>query len=153
MWSSLLHGIRIKLDCIMHKYMFQYFTPKQANKILNEVKIRLNNIISLRDKVLELQEELQSIVEHDASLMAYVLKKQELNSALADLYKAIEELESLGVVVKSIDEGLVDFPAKRFDEDVWLCWKVGEDEVKFWHGKDEGFMGRKPLPVNDETLV
>jgi len=133
--------------------MFQYFTPKQANKILDEVKMRLNNIISLRDKVLELQEELQSIVEHDASLMAYVLKKQELNSALTDLYKAIEELESLGVVLKSIDEGLVDFPAKRFDEDVWLCWKVGEDEVKFWHGKDEGFMGRKPLPVSDETLV
>jgi Uncharacterized conserved protein len=125
--------------------MFQYFTPKQANKILDEVKMRLNNIISLRDKVLELQEELQSIVEHDASLMAYVLKKQELNSALTDLYKAIEELESLGVVLKSIDEGLVDFPAKRFDEDVWLCWKVGEDEVKFWHGKDEGFMGRKPI--------
>jgi len=133
--------------------MFQYFTPKQANKILDEVKMRLNNIISLRDKVLELQEELQSIVEHDASLMAYVLKKQELNSALTDLYKAIEELESLGVVLKSIDEGLIDFPAKRFDEDVWLCWKVGEDEVKFWHGKDEGFMGRKPLPVSDETLV
>jgi len=133
--------------------MFQYFTPKQANKILDEVRMRFNNIISLRDKVLELQEELQSIVEHDASLMAYVLKKQELNSALTDLYKAIEELESLGVVLKSIDEGLVDFPAKRFDEDVWLCWKVGEDEVKFWHGKDEGFMGRKPLPVSDETLV
>jgi hypothetical protein len=133
--------------------MFQYFTPKQANKILDEVKMRFNNIISLRDKVLELQEELQSIVEHDASLRAYVLKKQELNSALAYLYKAIEELESLGVVIKSIDEGLVDFPAKRFDEDVWLCWKVGEDEVKFWHGKDEGFMGRKPLPVSDETLV
>jgi len=133
--------------------MFQYFTPKQANKILDEVRMRFNNIISLRDKVLELQEELQSIVEHDASLMAYVLKKQELNSALTDLYKAIEELESLGVVVKSIDEGLIDFPAKRFDEDVWLCWKVGEDEVKFWHGKDEGFMGRKPLPVSDETLV
>jgi hypothetical protein len=133
--------------------MFQYFTPKQANKILDEVKMRFNNIVSLRDKVLELQEELQSIVEHDSSLRAYVLKKQELNSALADLYKAIEELESLGVVIKSIDEGLVDFPAKRFDEDVWLCWKVGEDEVKFWHGKDEGFMGRKPLPVSDETLV
>ncbi len=133
--------------------MFQYFTPQQANRMLGEVKARVNRIIALRNKVIILQEELQSIVEHDASLMAYMLKKQELNSALVDLYKAIEELESLGVIIKSIDEGLVDFPAKRFDEDVWLCWKVGEDEVKFWHGKDEGFMGRKPLPVSDESLV
>lgn len=133
--------------------MFQYFTPQQANRMLGEVKARVNRIIALRNKVIMLQEELQSIVEHDASLMAYMLKKQELNSALVDLYKAIEELESLGVIIKSIDEGLVDFPAKRFDEDVWLCWKVGEDEVKFWHGKDEGFMGRKPLPVSDESLV
>ncbi len=133
--------------------MFQYFTPQQANRMLGEVKARVNRIVALRDKVIMLQEELQSIVEHDASLMAYMLKKQELNSALVDLYKAIEELESLGVIIKSIDEGLVDFPAKRFDEDVWLCWKVGEEEVKFWHGKDEGFMGRKPLPVSDESLV
>src|SRR5919112_263647 len=42
-------------------------------------------------------------------------------------------------------EGLLDFPSRRFDEEVWLCWKVGETKVKFWHGKEEGFMGRKPL--------
>jgi hypothetical protein len=48
-------------------------------------------------------------------------------------------------MIKSVDEGLLDFPSKRFDEEVWLCWKAGEDEIKFWHGKDEGFMGRKPL--------
>ncbi|MEO9364582.1 MULTISPECIES: DUF2203 domain-containing protein [Candidatus Nitrosocaldus] len=133
--------------------MFQYFTPQQANRILGEVRRRFNNIVAIRDEVLELQEELQSIVDHDASLQVYIEKKQELNSALTRLYAAIEELEAMGVVLKSIDEGLIDFPAKRFGEDVWLCWKSGEDEVKFWHGKDEGFMGRKPLPVSDESLV
>ncbi|MEM0029930.1 MAG: DUF2203 domain-containing protein [Candidatus Nitrosocaldus sp.] len=133
--------------------MFQYFTPQQANRVLGEVRKRFNNIVALRNNVLELQEELQSIVDHDASMQVYIEKKQELNSALTRLYAAIEELEAMGVVLKSIDEGLVDFPAKRFGEDVWLCWKAGEDEVKFWHGKDEGFMGRKPLPVSDESLV
>lgn len=133
--------------------MFQYFTPQQANRILGEVRRRFNNIVAIRDEVLELQQELQSIVDHDASLQVYIEKKQELNSALTRLYAAIEELEAIGVVLKSIDEGLIDFPAKRFGEDVWLCWKSGEDEVKFWHGKDEGFMGRKPLPVSDESLV
>jgi hypothetical protein len=133
--------------------MFKYFTPQQANRMLKDVKARFERIVSLRDRVFMLQEELQRVVEYDGSLSAYIIKKQELNKALTELYKAIEDLEGLGVIVKSIDEGLVDFPAKRFDEDVWLCWKVGEEEVRFWHGKDEGFMGRKPLPVSDESLV
>ncbi len=133
--------------------MFKYFTPQQANRMLKDIKARFERIVSLRDRVFMLQEELQHVVEYDGSLSAYIIKKQELNKALTELYKAIEDLEDLGVIVKSIDEGLVDFPAKRFDEDVWLCWKVGEEEVRFWHGKDEGFMGRKPLPVSDESLV
>ncbi len=133
--------------------MFKYFTPQQANRMLKDVKARFERIVSLRDRVFILQEELQRVVEYDGSLSSYIIKKQELNKALTELYKAIEDLEGLGVIVKSIDEGLVDFPAKRFDEDVWLCWKVGEEEVRFWHGKDEGFMGRKPLPVSDESLV
>ncbi|MEM0446901.1 MAG: DUF2203 domain-containing protein, partial [Candidatus Nitrosocaldus sp.] len=92
--------------------MFQYFTPQQANRVLGEVRKRFNNIVALRNNVLELQEELQSIVDHDASMQVYIEKKQELNSALTRLYAAIEELEAMGVVLKSIDEGLVDFPAK-----------------------------------------
>ncbi|MEM4399314.1 MAG: DUF2203 family protein, partial [Candidatus Nitrosocaldus sp.] len=87
--------------------MFQYFTPQQANRVLGEVRKRFNNIVALRNNVLELQEELQSIVDHDASMQVYIEKKQELNSALTRLYAAIEELEAMGVVLKSIDEGLV----------------------------------------------
>lgn len=57
------------------------------------------------------------------------------------------------MVVKSIEQGLLDFPSKRFDEEVWLCWKYGETEIKFWHEKDSGFMGRKPVEISDESLV
>ena len=46
---------------------------------------------------------------------------------------------------RDVEQGLLDFPSKRFDEEVWLCWKVEESEIRFWHAKDEGFMGRKPL--------
>jgi hypothetical protein len=60
--------------------------------------------------------------------------------------ECVEELERLGVLVKDPDRGLVDFPALRGDEEVLLCWQVGEDEVAYWHGVEEGFAGRKPLP-------
>ena len=60
----------------------------------------------------------------------------------------VAELESAGVQVKDLDRGLVDFPARHPEsgELVLLCWHLGEDRVAFWHGLDEGFAGRKPLP-------
>jgi hypothetical protein len=61
---------------------------------------------------------------------------------------AVNELNRLGVLVKDLDRGLVDFPALRRGEEVLLCWQVGEEEVAFWHGVDEGFAGRKPLPLD-----
>lgn len=79
----------------------------------------------------------------------YVYKKQELNLAITNFYKSIEELESMGVMIKSVEQGLLDFPSLRFNEEIWLCWKEGETEIKFWHGKDEGFNGRKPVESID----
>ena len=55
--------------------------------------------------------------------------------------------------MKGLDQGLLDFPSKRFDEEVWLCWKEGETEIKFWHEKDSGFNGRKPVSVDAESLI
>ena len=60
--------------------------------------------------------------------------------------RCVERLEAIGVLVKDLDSGLVDFPALHDGEEVLLCWRAGEDEVAFWHGADEGFAGRKPLP-------
>jgi hypothetical protein len=70
---------------------------------------------------------------------------EEANALLAGVRPVAEEL---GVLVKDLDRGLVDFPALRGDEEVLLCWEVGEDEVAYWHGVDEGFAGRKPLPLD-----
>ena len=128
--------------------MFTTYTPIGANKVLPEVKRRFNSIVYQKNNIVALQEELQRITESSSSIKRFIVKKQELNSAVSNLYRSIEKLEDLGVVIKSVDDGLLDFPSMRFDEEVWLCWKAGEDGVKFWHGKDEGFMARKPLVAN-----
>jgi hypothetical protein len=125
--------------------MFALYTPLQANKALPEVKRMFTDIVSQKNKVVALQGQLQMIIDSGGRFERFVTKKQELNEGVSELYKAIERLEATGVVVKSVDEGLLDFPSERFGEEVWLCWKSGEDEIKFWHAKDEGFMGRKPL--------
>jgi len=133
--------------------MFKYYTPQQANKALPDVKRKFSLILSVRDQIVKMQEGLQRMIDSNAKLDLYMEEKQKLNMAVSNLYKAIEDIESMGIMIKSVDEGLLDFPSIRFNEEVWLCWKAGEDEVKFWHGKDEGFAGRKPLPISDESLV
>src|SRR5581483_7805155 len=70
---------------------------------------------------------------------------EEANAALADV---IDELAERGVQVKDVDEGLVDFPALRRGETVLLCWRLGEDEVSYWHTLEAGFAGRRPLPLD-----
>ena len=133
--------------------VFKYYTPQQANKALPDVKRKFSLILSVRDQIVQMQEGLQRMIDSNAKLDLYMEEKQKLNMAVSNLYKAIEDIESMGIMIKSVDEGLLDFPSMRFNEEVWLCWKAGEDEVKFWHGKDEGFGGRKPLPISDESLV
>ena len=125
--------------------MFRIFTPQDANRALPEIMRRFNTILTQKNNVVALQEELQKTVESGSSLERFIKKKQQLNGAVSYLYKAIEQLEDMGIMIKSVDEGLIDFPSLRFDEEVWLCWKHGEKQIKFWHEKNEGFMGRKPL--------
>jgi hypothetical protein len=125
--------------------MFSHFTLKEANAMLPSVIKNFKNLVNLKNELIRIQSELESNPKYMSSFKDYVLKKQELNSAISNFYKAIEELESVGVVIKSVDEGLLDFPSLRFNEEIWLCWKEGETEIKFWHGKDEGFNGRKPV--------
>lgn len=143
----------IKLHVTNVSCVFKYYTPQEANKALPEVKRKFSLILSVRDQIVQMQEGLQRMIDSNAKLDLYMEEKQKLNMAVSNLYKAIEDIESMGIMIKSVDEGLLDFPSIRFNEEVWLCWKAGEDEVKFWHGKDEGFTGRKPLPISDESLV
>jgi hypothetical protein len=122
-----------------------HFTPQDVNKILPEIQKQFSQIILFRNKVISLQEDLQKTANEGSKFSIFIAKKQELNRAVYRLYKDIEGLEKRGIMIKSVDDGLLDFPSLRFDEEVWLCWKYGESEIKFWHGRDEGFMGRKPL--------
>ena len=122
------------------------FTVEQANTILPKVKKRFDEILCCKNNVMDIQEELQNLSDSNSSFEKFIKKKQELNHAVTSLYNMIQELEDMGIMIKSVDEGLLDFPSIRDDEEIWLCWKFGENQVKFWHRKEEGFMGRKPIP-------
>ena len=130
--------------------MFRYFTIKSANEVLPSVIEKFNNLKKQKNEIIKAEQELQT---SSSSLDEYMVQKQKLNSEMTKFYQLIEDLEATGVSLKGLDQGLLDFPSRRFDEDVWLCWKDGETEIKFWHDIDSGFNGRKPITVSDESLV
>jgi len=130
-----------------------YFSTKDANLVLPDVIKKFEFALEKKNEISKLEQKLQMVISTTNTFDEYIPLKQKLNTAITQFYIASENLEKTGVVVKSIDQGLLDFPSKRFDEDVWLCWKYGETEIKFWHEKESGFTGRKPIEVSDESLV
>ena len=133
--------------------MFSFFTINEANDVLPDVIKKFEYALAKNTEVKKIEHELQMSISTTNSFESYVNLKQSLNSAITKFYESVEILENTGVVVKSIEQGLLDFPSKRFEEEVWLCWKYGETEIKFWHEKGSGFMGRKPIEVDDDSLV
>ena len=133
--------------------MDSYFSVNDANQILPLVIKKFNYAKKMKAEVMKVERQLTSSVTPVTSLDEYAMIKRKLNSLVTKFYQSVEDLENTGVVLKGLDEGLLDFPAKRFDEEIWLCWKEGETEIKFWHEKDTGFMGRKPISVSNESLV
>ena len=133
--------------------MNSYFSVNDANKILPAVIKKFNYAKKAKAEVMKMEQQLTSEVTSTTSLEEYTIIKRKLNSSITKFYQSIEDLENTGVSLKGLDEGLLDFPAKRFDEEIWLCWKEGETEIKFWHEKETGFMGRKPISVSNESLV
>jgi hypothetical protein len=133
--------------------MFSYFTITSANKILPEVIEKFKKVANNKNEIVKIEQELNTALSPGTKFEKYVEIKQKLNSTVTKFYQSVEDLEKTGVVIKGIEEALLDFPSKRFDEEIWLCWKNGEKEIKFWHEKDVGFSGRKPISVNDESLI
>jgi hypothetical protein len=127
------------------------FTPAEANSALSEVRPAAERLVALRARMRELertQGELVTAIAGNGGGYA----ASDLNAAQSELVSladaalaCVERLEELGVVMKDLDQGLLDFPALRAGEEVELCWRVGEAAVQSWHRVGEGFAGRKPI--------
>ena len=80
----------------------------------------------------------------------FARRRAEREKALQRVKDAVHEIDAIGVQVKDLDIGLLDFPCTVQGETILLCWKLGEKKITHWHGTDEGFSSRKPV---DERIV
>lgn len=133
--------------------MARTFTLEEANAALVELRPIVERMVQHRRNLIaaqKLQAELVTrIAGNGGDMMPSDLREaaETIQGEASAITECAERINEAGAEIKSLEEGLLDFPAKRGDEDVLLCWKLGEDEIRYWHGIDEGFAGRKPLPL------
>lgn len=134
----------------------RHFTADEANAALVEVRPLVERLVSRRREhlaALAHQEELERKVRGNgggippAALASAAASVDELARELA---KLVDEIAEHGAQVKDIDSGLIDFPAVRQGETVLLCWRLGEGEIRYWHRVEDGFAGRRPLPLEGD---
>ena len=122
----------------------KYFTVEEANAILRKILPFVERLAGTVEDVQELAEEVRPMFEnaelnggHPTGSL-FVLEFQRLQ-------KDIEAIQSHGCVIKDPSIGLLDFPSMRDDREVELCWRLGEDEIRYWHEVNAGYQGRQPI--------
>jgi hypothetical protein len=103
----------------------EYEEAERAFHAFNERIIRMGGVMVNRERALEL--------------------KNRREATAGRLRAVLEEVQEIGCLIKDLDIGLIDFPTLFRGTEVYLCWKLGETAIGFWHGVDEGFRGRKPI--------
>jgi hypothetical protein len=132
--------------------MSRRFTLPEAESLLPAVQKNIREALSVKTQYQESEEFLQSIAQRVMLMGGVLLDREAIRDARTRrdesgqrLKAALDGLQEIGCVVKDLDIGLVDFPTLFRGEEVYLCWKLGETGITFWHGVSEGFAGRKPI--------
>jgi hypothetical protein len=130
----------------------RYFTLTESERLLPDVERSLKDALFHKSEYQKADGQLDGSVQHirmsggaRVDRGAYLATRARRDSSAGALKEALEQIAQLGVLVKDLDIGLIDFLSLYHGREVCLCWKLGEDRIRFWHGTDEGFQGRKPI--------
>jgi hypothetical protein len=133
------------------------FTVEQAQALLPVLKSLLKTAMDGKKFVEQFEKELQDLRHRilftgglSVDVAAVAARRAERDRAMQEIKDALAEVHAIGVQVKDLDIGLLDFPCAVEGEIVLLCWRLGEEKIEYWHGLEEGFKGRKPI---DERIL
>lgn len=136
----------------------KYFNREEAEQLLPMIEENLGKALEEKKKVEALDEELAKAAARIMALggsippsRALAKTRAERDESASELAQMVEQIQQTGCVIKDLDVGLIDFPSLRDGQEVYLCWKLGEERIEYYHGIDEGFAGRKPL--DDESAA
>ncbi|MGH9597828.1 MAG: DUF2203 domain-containing protein [Edaphobacter sp.] len=132
--------------------MSKTFTLGEAQTLLPVVEALLKRAQAAATRAAELEQEMQMLSHRiflsggmHVDVGAAARRRAERDNAVQEAKDTLAEIDEIGVQVKDLQEGLLDFPSTMDGKPVLLCWKLGEPAINFWHTEEEGFAGRKPL--------
>ena len=129
--------------------MARYFAIDDANELLRDAKPVLQQLRDDRDRVAEIQAELQRERENNGSAEhaeQMATREQELRELVRDMQHGVAQIDVWGITLRDIGSGLIDFPALANGRPIWLCWRLGDgDRIDWWHEANQGFDSRQPL--------
>ncbi len=128
------------------------FTLDEAQSLLPVLESLLRTSIDGKKLIEAVDTEFQDLAHRvflrgglSVNIVQVTRRKAEREKAIQKVKDAMAEIDSIGVQVKDLDIGLLDFPCQVDGQIILLCWKLGEHGITHWHGTDEGFAGRKPI--------
>lgn len=132
------------------------FTLTEAERTRREIEPVLIEAIETKRKLDPLDDELSTLAARIQAMGGITVPYEQAARVRFDrdrlaesLSASLDKIQSTGCVVKDLETGLLDFPAIVNDEEVYFCWKLGEERIRFYHRQDEGFAGRKPIKPGD----
>lgn len=132
------------------------FTLTEAERARKELEPFLVEAMDCRKKLSRLDTDLSAVSARIMMMGGVIVPYEKLAALRAEHHQLAQSLKSAlnriletGCLIKDLEIGLLDFPAVIDNQDVYLCWKLGEDRIRFYHRQDEGFAGRKPLDPSD----
>ena len=130
----------------------RHFTLEEALALLPRLTELLTTLVTRRREVQEAERELAARYQQRVRGNGHARGGEELarlraqiESGLQAIKADIATVQALGCEVKDLDQGLVDFPALREGREIYLCWRLGEPTIAWWHDRETGFAGRQPL--------
>lgn len=133
------------------------FDLKQAELLLPRLEQLLRGAMEQKTRLTESGQELTRQMERivlaggcQVNVSSIAHTKRQKDESAQRLQQVVEEIESTGCLLKDLDIGLVDFPCRVAAREFYLCWKLGEPSIHFWHNTDEGFARRKPI---DDQMI
>jgi hypothetical protein len=132
--------------------MPRYFTRDGALQMLPRIERLLREAIHFKGELQQVDHDLKLVTQRINTMGGVQVRHREVldlrarrEASISSLKSLVERIHDTGCQVKDLDMGLVDFPTLYQEEEVLLCWKLGESGIEYWHGLEEGFRGRKPI--------
>ncbi len=132
--------------------MSRRFTLQEAESLLPEIEKSIREAVSSKSELEQAETALQAINQRVIMLGGVLIDRSAVyqnrlrrDQSAERLKASVQKIQECGCLIKDLDVGLVDFPTLFRGDEVYLCWKLGEQGISFWHGTQEGFAGRKPI--------